>query len=39
VDEAVQQADFGDFDDWTLRDNQVALSIEKVYEELDGELK
>jgi len=39
VDEAVKQADFGEYSSWTLSKSQAPIAIRKVYEELDGKLK
>jgi len=38
VEEAVEQADFGELESWTLRDSQAARAIQRVYMELEGEL-
>ena len=38
VDEAIQQARFGDLEGWTLRSSQGATAIRRVYMELNGEL-
>lgn len=39
VDEAVKQANWGPYADWTLSKSQGPIAIRKVYEELDGKLK
>ena len=39
VDEAVKQANFGEYGSWTLAKSQAPIAIRKVYEELDGQLK
>ena len=39
VDDAVKQANFGQYADWTLSKSQGPIAIRKVYEELDGNLK
>jgi glyoxylase-like metal-dependent hydrolase (beta-lactamase superfamily II) len=38
VDEAIEQARFGDLDGWSLRSSQAATAIRRVYAELNGEL-
>ena len=38
ADEAVEQADFGDLETWSLRDSQRETALRRVYLELDGEL-
>ena len=38
VDAAAARAKFGELEEWTLRSSQGARAIEKVYEELNGEL-
>ena len=38
IDEAVQQARFGDLETWTLRASQGPTAIRRVYRELNGEL-
>lgn len=38
VDEAVERADFGELEDWTLRSSQGPTAIRRVYMELNGEL-
>ncbi|MEZ4417678.1 MAG: MBL fold metallo-hydrolase [Gemmatimonadota bacterium] len=38
VDEAVNQAQFGDLESWTLRSSQGATAVRRVYMELAGEL-
>lgn len=38
VDEAIERADFGDLDGWTLAAGQRPIAIRRVYMELDGEL-
>jgi glyoxylase-like metal-dependent hydrolase (beta-lactamase superfamily II) len=39
VDEAVKQANFGEYASWTLAKSQGPIAVRKVYEELDGRLK
>lgn len=39
VDDAVKQAKFGQYADWTLSKSQGPIAIRKVYEELNGMLK
>ena len=39
VDDAVKQAKFGEYADWTLSKSQGPIAIRKVYEELNGMLK
>jgi cyclase len=39
VDEAVKQADFGEYGSWTLAKSQGPIAIRKVYEELSGTLQ
>jgi cyclase len=39
ADEAVKQANWGDYGSWTLAAAQAPIAIRKVYEELDGKLK
>jgi cyclase len=39
VDDAVKQANFGQYADWTLSKSQGPIAIRKVYEELDGRLR
>ena len=39
VDEAIKQANWGDYGSWTLATSQAPIAIRKVYEELDGKLK
>jgi len=39
VDEAIKQANFGEYTSWTLAKSQGPIAIRKVYEELDGKLK
>ena len=39
VDEAVKQANFGDYASWTLAGSQAPIAVRKVYEELSGNLK
>src|SRR5262249_42299311 len=39
VDEAIKQANFGEYASWTLASSQGPIAIRKVYEELDGKLK
>jgi glyoxylase-like metal-dependent hydrolase (beta-lactamase superfamily II) len=39
VDDAIQQANFGEYRSWTLAKSQAPIAVRKVYEELDGKLK
>jgi glyoxylase-like metal-dependent hydrolase (beta-lactamase superfamily II) len=39
VDEAIKQANFGEYASWTLASSQAPIAIRKVYEELDGKLR
>ena len=39
VDDAITQADWGEYGAWTLATSQGPIAIRKVYEELDGKLK
>jgi glyoxylase-like metal-dependent hydrolase (beta-lactamase superfamily II) len=39
VEEAVKQANFGEYGSWTLASSQAPIAVRKVYEELDGKLK
>jgi glyoxylase-like metal-dependent hydrolase (beta-lactamase superfamily II) len=39
VEQAIQQARFGDLESWTLRSSQAAIAIRRVYMELNGELR
>jgi len=39
VDDAIKQANFGEYASWTLSKSQAPIAIRKVYEELDGKLK
>ena len=39
VDEAVKQANWGEYASWTLASSQGPIAIRKVYEELDGKLR
>jgi hypothetical protein len=38
VENAVEQAEFGDLESWSLRSSQGARAIQRVYMELNGEL-
>jgi cyclase len=38
VDDAIQQAKFGDYEQWKLHESQRPIAIRKIYEELDGKL-
>ncbi len=38
AEEAVEQADFGDLETWSLRDSQREMALRRVYMELDGQL-
>ena len=39
VEDAIKQANFGEYTSWTLSKSQGRIAIRKVYEELDGKLK
>ena len=39
VDEAIKQANWGEYKDWFLSDQQAPVAVRKVYEELEGKLK
>jgi glyoxylase-like metal-dependent hydrolase (beta-lactamase superfamily II) len=39
VEDAIKQANFGEYASWTLSRSQGPIAIRKVYEELDGKLK
>ena len=39
VDDAIKQADWGQYKEWFLVDQQGPIAVRKVYEELDGKLK
>jgi len=39
VDEAIKQANFGEYASWTLASSQGPIAIRKVYDELSGQLK
>lgn len=39
VEEAVTQANWGDYASWALASSQAPIAVRKVYEELDGKLK
>ena len=39
VDDAIKQANFGRYSEWTLARSQGPIAIRKVYEELEGKLK
>ena len=39
VDDAVKQANWGEYASWTLASSQGPIAVRKVYEELDGKLK
>jgi cyclase len=39
LDQAIAQANFGEYGSWTLASSQGPIAIRKVYEELDGKLK
>jgi glyoxylase-like metal-dependent hydrolase (beta-lactamase superfamily II) len=39
VEDAIEQADFGEFDSWTLRSSQGPIAVRRVYLELDGGLR
>ena len=39
VEDAVKQANWGEYASWTLASSQGPIAIRKVYEELNGQLK
>ncbi|HEY1287846.1 MAG TPA: hypothetical protein VGF58_05920, partial [Burkholderiales bacterium] len=39
VDDAVKQANWGEYASWTLARSQGPIAVRKVYEELDGRLR
>ncbi len=39
LDEAITQANFGEYSSWTLAKSQAPIAVRKVYEELNGQLK
>ena len=39
VEDAVKQANFGEYSSWTLAASQAPIAIRRVYEELSGQLK
>ena len=39
VDDAIRQANWGEYKEWFLADQQAAIAVRTVYEELDGKLK
>lgn len=39
VDEAIAQANFGEYATWAIAKQQAAIAVRKIYEELDGKLK
>ena len=39
VDDAITQANWGEYASWTLASSQGPIAIRKVYDELDGKLK
>lgn len=39
VEDAVKQANFGEYKDWSLASSQAPIAVRKVYEELSGKLK
>ncbi len=39
VDDAIKQANWGEYKEWFLSDQQAPIALRKVYEELDGKLK
>jgi glyoxylase-like metal-dependent hydrolase (beta-lactamase superfamily II) len=38
VDEAIERANFGEYQRWTLHESQRPIAVRKIYEELDGRL-
>lgn len=39
ADDAIKQANWGQYKDWFIADQQAPIAVRKVYEELDGKLK
>jgi cyclase len=39
ADDAIRQANFGEYASWTLASSQAPIAVRKVYEELDGKLR
>jgi cyclase len=39
ADEAIQQANWGEYKDWFLVDQQAPIAVRRIYDELDGKLK
>jgi glyoxylase-like metal-dependent hydrolase (beta-lactamase superfamily II) len=39
VEEALKQANWGPFEQWTSKDRNAAIAMQRVYDELDGKLK
>ena len=39
VDDAIKQANWGEYKDWFLSDQQAPIAVRKVYEQLEGKLK
>ena len=39
MEDAVKQANWGDYGSWTLASSQGPIAVRKVYEELDGKLR
>jgi hypothetical protein len=38
VDEAIKQANFGEYQEWKLHESQRPIAVRRVYDELDGKL-
>ena len=38
VDDAIKQANFGEYQEWKLHESQRPIAVRKIYEELDGKL-
>lgn len=39
VDDAVKQANWGEYQEWFLSDQQGPIAVRKIYEEIEGKLK
>jgi glyoxylase-like metal-dependent hydrolase (beta-lactamase superfamily II) len=39
AEEAIAQANWGEYQDWFLRDQQAAVAVRKIYEEIEGKLR
>jgi hypothetical protein len=39
VDVALKQANWGPYENWTSKDRNATIAVQRVYDELDGKLK